>query len=92
MKLMEQQDGSPWDHLEYNHLNLTKPFFAIICAWLLTLWRDGEEFPGWIWATAIVCCLVFILVLQPDIGMTSVIVLTWGFQMFLAECQCYLFY
>ena len=23
-----------------------KPFFAITCAWLLTLWRDGEEFPG----------------------------------------------
>ncbi len=61
-----------------------KPFFAIICAWLLTLWRDGEEFPGWIWATGIAAVLVFILVLQPDIGMTSVIVLTWGFQMFLA--------
>ena len=40
-----------------------KPFFAITCAWLLTLWRDGEEFPGWIWATGIAAILVFILVL-----------------------------
>ena len=61
-----------------------KPFFAIICAWLLTLWRDGEKFPGWIWATSLAAILVFILVLQPDIGMTSIIALTWGFQMFLA--------
>ena len=61
-----------------------KPFFAVICAWLLTLWRDGEDFPGWIWATSLAAILVFILVLQPDIGMTSVIALTWGFQMFLA--------
>ena len=28
--------------------------------------------------------IVTILVLQPDIGMTLMIVLTWGFQMFLA--------
>ena len=61
-----------------------KPFFAVICAWLLTLWRDGENFPGWIWATGLAAILVIILVLQPDIGMTTVIAITWGFQMFLA--------
>ena len=61
-----------------------KPFFAIVSAWLLTLWREGEDFPGWIYSTALLAGLVTILVLQPDIDMTAVIVLTWGFQMFLA--------
>ena len=61
-----------------------KPLFAIVSAWLLTLWREGEDFPGWIYSTALLTGLVTILVLQPDIGMTAVIVLTWGFQMFLA--------
>ncbi len=61
-----------------------KPFFAIICAWLLFLWREGDNFPGWIWATAVAGVITLILIMQPDVGMTSVIVLTWGFQMFLA--------
>jgi len=61
-----------------------KPLFAIVSAWLLTLWREGEDFPGWIYSTALLGGIVTILVLQPDIGMTVVIVLTWGFQMFLA--------
>jgi cell division protein FtsW len=61
-----------------------KPFFAVVCAWLLGLWREGENFPGWMWASGIAAVIVTILVLQPDIGMTSVLVLTWGFLMFLA--------
>ncbi len=61
-----------------------KPLFAIVSAWLLTLWREGENFPGWIYSTALLAGLVTILILQPDIGMTAIIVLTWGFQMFLA--------
>ena len=61
-----------------------KPFFAVVCAWLLSLWREGEDFAGWIWATALAALIVAILVLQPDIGMTSVMAMTWGFQMFLA--------
>ncbi len=61
-----------------------KPLFAIVSAWLLTLWREGEDFPGWIYSTALLASLVTMLVLQPDIGMTALIVLTWGFQMFLA--------
>ena len=61
-----------------------KPLFAIVCAWLLSLWREGEDFPGWAWATGLAGIIVAILILQPDIGMTTVIALTWGFQMFLA--------
>ena len=38
-----------------------KPFFAVICAWLLTLWRDGENFPGWVWATALAATIVSVI-------------------------------
>ena len=61
-----------------------KPFFAIVSAWLLTLWREGQDFPGWIYSAALMAVLVSILVLQPDIGMTFLVAVTWGFQMFLA--------
>jgi cell division protein FtsW len=61
-----------------------KPLFAVVSAWLLTLWREGEDFPGWIYSTGLLAAIVTILVLQPDIGMTLVVVMTWGFQMFLA--------
>jgi len=61
-----------------------KPLFAVVSAWLLTLWREGQDFPGWIYSGALMAVIVGILVLQPDIGMTLMVVLTWGFQMFLA--------
>jgi len=61
-----------------------KPLFAVVSAWLLTLWREGQDFPGWIYSSALMAVIVGILVLQPDIGMTFLMVFTWGFQMFLA--------
>ncbi|MGC6518356.1 MAG: FtsW/RodA/SpoVE family cell cycle protein [Candidatus Puniceispirillaceae bacterium] len=61
-----------------------KPLFAVVCAWLLSLWREDDDFPGWAWATSLAGIIIAILVLQPDIGMTSVIAMTWGFQTFLA--------
>lgn len=61
-----------------------KPLCAVTCAWLLGLWREQEQFAGWIWASTIAGFVVALLMLQPDIGMTSVVLLTFGFQMFLA--------
>ena len=61
-----------------------KPLCAVSCAWLLSLWREREQFPGWIWASAIAGFVVTLLMLQPDIGMTSVVLLTFSFQLFLA--------
>ncbi len=61
-----------------------KPFFAIVCAWLLGLWRETEDFPGWAWSTAITAVLVMLLLLQPDVGMTFLLLATWGVQIFLA--------
>ena len=61
-----------------------KPLFAVVSAWLLTLWREGNNFPGWVFSSLLMALLVALLVMQPDVGMTFMILLTWGFQMFLA--------
>ena len=62
----------------------SKPFFAIICAWLLSTWKKEKNFRGWIWATFLLLIIVGILIKQPDIGMSLIILLTWGVQIFLA--------
>ena len=61
-----------------------KPLCAVSCARLLGLWREREQFPGWIWASAISGFVIALLMFQPDIGMASVVLLTFGFQLFLA--------
>jgi cell division protein FtsW len=61
-----------------------KPFFVIVSAWLLSLWREEKDFPGWMISIGCLAVLSGLLVLQPDMGMTFVIVLTWALQIFLA--------
>ncbi len=61
-----------------------KPFFTVVSAWLLSLWREESRFPGWIISMGFLAVLALLLVMQPDIGMTAVVVMTWSFQIFLA--------
>ncbi|MGU9961735.1 MAG: FtsW/RodA/SpoVE family cell cycle protein [Candidatus Puniceispirillales bacterium WSBS_2018_MAG_OTU23] len=61
-----------------------KPFFAVVTAWLLSLWREEKNFPGWIISICGLAILAGLLVLQPDMGMTFVVVITWSLQIFLA--------
>ena len=61
-----------------------KPFFIVANAWLLSLWRDNKTFPGWKISMGVLATLLGLLVLQPDVGMSILIVVTWSFQIFLA--------
>lgn len=61
-----------------------KPCFAITCAWLLSMWREERHFPGWIFSIGLLGLIVLLLVLQPDIGMTILFVMTWALLIFLA--------
>ena len=62
---------------------VSKPFYVIVNAWFLSLWMEKKEFPGWIWSIGSLIFISLLLLLQPDIGMTIVIILTWGFQLFI---------
>lgn len=63
---------------------LLKPSFVIVTAWVLAAQQRSAD-PNIRWISILflmsVCCL---LVLQPDIGMTALIIATWFIQFFVA--------
>lgn len=62
-----------------------KPCFAIVVAWLLNLWREEKILPfGWLITLTLLLIVCTLLILQPDTGMTFVILATWAMQIFLA--------
>ncbi len=48
------------------------------------MWREEQNFPGWIISIGLLGLMVLLLVLQPDIGMTILFVMTWAMLIFLA--------
>ena len=60
-----------------------KPLYVVFNAWLLSLWVEKTKFPGWIWSIASIILISILLLLQPDLGMTIVMMFTWGFQLFI---------
>ena len=60
-----------------------KPLYVVFNAWLLSLWVQKTQFPGWMWSIASIILISSLLLLQPDLGMTIVMMFTWGFQLFI---------
>ncbi len=61
-----------------------KPAFAIMVAWMLAEKYRDFQFPGLLISFILLCILVLLLLLQPDLGMTLVVVSTWIGQLFIA--------
>ena len=61
-----------------------KPAFAIMVAWMLAEKYRDFQFPGLLISFILLSVLVLLLLLQPDLGMTLVIVATWIGQLFIA--------
>jgi cell division protein FtsW len=61
-----------------------KPAFVIICAFLFAERARNPEFPGYIAAIGLLAVTVVLLVLQPDLGQTTLILGTWGVMFFMA--------
>ncbi len=61
-----------------------KPSFAVISAWLISRQRDNKSFPGLTASGFILCVTLLLLMMQPDFGMSFVIALIWGAQVFLS--------
>ena len=60
-----------------------KPTFAVIAAWLFAESRENSSLPGNKLATALFMTIVVLLLLQPDVGMTSVVAAIWGIEFLL---------
>ena len=61
-----------------------KPTFAIFAAWMFSLKMSEQRVPGNLIAIATFALVVFVLLKQPDLGMTAVITATWFAQFFVA--------
>lgn len=61
-----------------------KPCMAVLIAWVLSLRHGRDDFPAFRVAVGIYALAAFLLILQPDFGMTIVVSAVWGAQMFLA--------
>ena len=61
-----------------------KPFFAVIIAWMLSETHKKHHFPGLSISFGLLCLVLSLLLLQPDLGMSVVITLTWITQLFVA--------
>ncbi len=61
-----------------------KPCFAVLMAWICAENQRRVDFPGYRMAIGIYLLVVFLLIIQPDFGMTLTVSAVWGIQLFLA--------
>jgi len=84
---MEIKGAQRWIHLPGISLQpseLVKPAFAIIAARLMAMQKEKENFPGELYAAGIYLMIVFLLMMQPDFGMTFVVTCIVMAQIFMA--------
>ena len=60
-----------------------KPCFAVFSAWLFDAQKRYSDIPGLLLSTVLFMLTLTLLLLQPDIGMSFVVAVIWGFQLFL---------
>ncbi|WP_157015870.1 putative lipid II flippase FtsW [Mesorhizobium xinjiangense] len=61
-----------------------KPAFVIICAWLFSEHARQPEIPGNLFAMILLGVVLALLVAQPDLGQTMLVLGTWGVMFFMA--------
>ncbi|WP_159593113.1 putative lipid II flippase FtsW [Chelativorans xinjiangense] len=61
-----------------------KPAFVVICAWLFAEHARQPEIPGNLFAMILLGLVVALLVAQPDLGQTMLVLGTWGGMFFIA--------
>ncbi|MFA7276474.1 MAG: putative peptidoglycan glycosyltransferase FtsW [Pseudobdellovibrionaceae bacterium] len=61
-----------------------KPGFAIMSAWMMTQFQQQSTFRGYIIAACLYILTAFLLLLQPDFGMTFVLTFMFGVQVVVA--------
>jgi cell division protein FtsW len=60
-----------------------KPAFAVVSAWLISVNRLDPRFPGYVLASVLWALCAFVLLRQPDIGMTLMVTGVFFVQLFL---------
>lgn len=63
-----------------------KPAFAVASAWVIARSREHEGILGYPLSIAMLAASCGLLLLQPDVGTTVLLLAVWGMQIFLAGC------
>ncbi len=66
-----------------------KPAFVILSAWLFTEHERRSDIPGNIFAILLLTIVVALLVAQPDLGQTMLVVIAWSSLFFMAGLSWY---
>jgi len=61
-----------------------KPAFVVLAAWLFAEGSQRRDVPGHLLSTALLGCVLSLLVLQPDLGQTVLTTVVWSALFFLA--------
>jgi cell division protein FtsW len=61
-----------------------KPAFVIICAWLFAEHARQPDVPGNLFAMILLGLVLALLIAQPDLGQTTLVLGTWGAMFFMA--------
>lgn len=61
-----------------------KPAFVIICAWLFSEQTKRNDIPGNLFAMILLGLVLALLIAQPDLGQTVLVLSTWGVMFFMA--------
>ncbi|UVK36235.1 putative lipid II flippase FtsW [Mesorhizobium sp. AR10] len=61
-----------------------KPAFVIVCAWLFAEHKRQPDIPGNLFAMLLLVLVISLLVAQPDLGQTMLVLGTWGVMFFMA--------
>jgi cell division protein FtsW len=67
-----------------------KPSLAVIAAWLLAQSRTERRVPGYFLAFLLVGCVLAMLVMQPDLGMSVVVAAVFAAQLFVVGLPMWL--
>jgi cell division protein FtsW len=69
-----------------------KPAFAVIGAWLISEKMQHKDMPGRLLTLLIMLSIVGALLLQPDIGQTALVLVTWATLLFLSGISWFIIF
>lgn len=61
-----------------------KPGLVMVTAWLMSLAKEYEKFPGMVWSLIVTALTATLLLMQPDFGQTILIISVWVAMFFSA--------
>lgn len=67
-----------------------KPFYIILCGWLMAASQEINGPPGKLGSFAVTCVIVTLLALQPDFGQAALVLFAWGVMYFVAGAPVFL--